>query len=120
MILKFIKFCVVGGSGALIDFGITYLCKEKLNLHRYAANTLGFCIAASSNYAINRYWTFESTNPILREFGLFVIFALVGLGINTLFVYLFERAKVNFYIAKFFAIVITSLWNFFVNYFYNF
>ncbi len=27
MIQQFIKFCVVGGSGVFVDFGITYLCK---------------------------------------------------------------------------------------------
>lgn len=28
MIQQFIKFCVVGGSGVFIDFGITYLARS--------------------------------------------------------------------------------------------
>ena len=30
MIEQFFKFCVVGGSGVFVDFGITYLCKDCL------------------------------------------------------------------------------------------
>ena len=44
MIQQFIKFCVVGGSGVFIDFGITYLCKEWLRLNKYLANSLGFLL----------------------------------------------------------------------------
>ena len=44
MIQQFIKFCVVGGSGVFIDFGITYLCKEWLRLNKYLANSLGFSV----------------------------------------------------------------------------
>ena len=29
IIIKFLKFCVVGFSGMLIDFGTTWLLKEK-------------------------------------------------------------------------------------------
>lgn len=35
MIQQFIKFCVVGGSGVFVDFGVTYLCKEWLRLNKY-------------------------------------------------------------------------------------
>lgn len=63
MIIQFIKFCVVGASGLLVDFGITYLCKEKIKLNKYIANSLGFIAAASSNYLLNRMWTLENTDP---------------------------------------------------------
>ena len=45
MIQQFIKFCVVGGSGVFVDFGVTYLCKEWLRLNKYLANSLGFLCA---------------------------------------------------------------------------
>ena len=34
MILQFIKFCVVGGSGVFVDFGVTYACKEWLRVNK--------------------------------------------------------------------------------------
>ena len=59
MFLQFIKFCVVGGTGVVVDFGITFLFKEKLKLNKYIANSLGFMAAASTNYLLNRWWTFR-------------------------------------------------------------
>ena len=50
MIEQFFKFCVVGGSGVFVDFGVTYLCKEWLKLNKYVANSLGFLCASTSNY----------------------------------------------------------------------
>ena len=41
MFLQFIKFCVVGGTGVVVDFGITFLFKEKLKLNKYIANSHG-------------------------------------------------------------------------------
>ena len=63
MIEQFIKFCVVGGSGVFVDFGITYLCKEWLRLNKYVANSLGFLCASTSIYIFNRLWTFHNENP---------------------------------------------------------
>lgn len=65
VLLKFIKFCAVGGSGIIIDFGLTYMCKEMIKINRYLANAIGFITAATSNYVLNRIWTFESIISIL-------------------------------------------------------
>jgi putative flippase GtrA len=60
LIAKFIKFCIVGFSGVFVDFGITWLAKERLRANKYLANSIGFICAASSNYLLNRNWTFKS------------------------------------------------------------
>ena len=67
MIEQFFKFCVVGGSGVFVDFGVTYLCKERLKLNKYVANSLGFLCASTSNYILNRIWTFQNENPDRSE-----------------------------------------------------
>lgn len=67
MIEQFLKFCIVGGSGVFVDFGITYLCKEWLRLNKYVANSLGFLCASTTNYILNRIWTFHNENPTLRD-----------------------------------------------------
>jgi putative flippase GtrA len=120
MLLKFLKFIIVGFSGMVIDFSVTILLKEKLKIHRYIANSAGFIAAATSNYFFNRWWTFHSTNPkIVAEYGTFIVISIIGLLINNLFLYLFEK-KMNFYLAKFLAIIVTSIWNFGANYYLNF
>lgn len=121
MILKILKFCTVGGSGMLLDFALTFLLKEKIKIHRYLSNATGFICAATSNFLLNRYWTFESNNPnVYQEFGYFFFFAVMGLILNTLFLVFFEKRDFNFYVSKFFAIVLTTIWNFTTNYFFTF
>lgn len=114
---KFLKFGVVGFTGVFVDFGITYLAKEKLHIQKYIANAIGFCTAATTNYFLNRIWTFESTNPkVMVEYTEFFIISLIGLGINTLVLWLLvSRFKMNFYVAKIFAIGVVTIWNFFAN-----
>jgi len=121
-IWTFIKFCLVGGSGVFVDFGVTFLGKEILKLNKYIANSIGFIVAATSNYLLNRFFTFESDNPqFLQEYALFFGFSLIGLGINNVIIYLLHsKWKWNFYLSKLFAIGVVTLWNFVMNYFFTF
>ncbi len=120
--LKFIKFCLVGFSGVFVDFGITFLFKEWLKVQKYVANAIGFTTAATTNYFLNRIWTFESHNPHMAlEFGRFFAIALIGLGINSLIIWAMSgRFKVNFYVSKLVATVVVTGWNFLINAYYTF
>lgn len=119
---KFIKFGVVGFSGVFVDFGFTYVCKEWLKIPKYIANAIGFSIAATSNYFLNRIWTFASHDPkIMLEFSQFFAISLIGLLINTFVLWiLVSRYKKHFYLSKLFAIAVVTLWNFLANYFITF
>jgi putative flippase GtrA len=121
-IWKFVKFCVVGFSGMVIDFGTTWLLKEKFKVNKYIANSTGFILAASSNYLFNRFWTFHSENPrIATEYMSFILISAIGLAINNLIIFLLnEKMKLNFYLSKLFAIGVVTIWNFFMNYLITF
>jgi putative flippase GtrA len=119
---KFLKFGMVGFSGFIIDFGITYLCKEIIRIPKYVSNGIGFLIAATSNYFLNRIWTFQSDNPnVAGEYIEFIFVSIIGLILNTLIVYLLsEKLKWNFYFSKVCAIAIVTFWNFFANLYITF
>jgi putative flippase GtrA len=119
---KFLKFGIVGFSGVFVDFGFTYVCKEWIKIPKYVANAIGFSIAATSNYLFNRVWTFHSHNPeMLMEFSQFFGISLIGLGINTLILWiLVSKYKKHFYLSKLFAIGVVTIWNFLANYFITF
>jgi len=121
-LVKFIKFGIVGFSGVFVDFGVTYICKEWLKIRKYIANSIGFIVAASSNYFFNRTWTFKSQNPdVATEYTAFIIISLVGLAIANLIVWLVHgKLKQNFYLSKLFAIGMVTIWNFFANYYITF
>ena len=115
---KFLKFCLVGFSGMIIDFGTTWILKEKIKVNKYFANSTGFILAASSNYLLNRLWTFHSDNPrIATEYTSFILISIIGLAINNLIIFLLnEKMKINFYLSKLFSIGVVTVWNFFMNY----
>ncbi|NQV01453.1 MAG: GtrA family protein [Bacteroidia bacterium] len=121
-LLKFVKFGIVGFSGVIVDFSITFVCKEYLKIQKYIANAIGFTIAAITNYFLNRVWTFESTNPnVILEFTRFFVIALIGLGINSTIVWAMTgKLKVNFYISKLVATIVVTAWNFLINAYYTF
>mgnify|MGYP002515268203 FL=1 len=122
LIERFLKFCIVGGSGVVVDFGITYLAKEFLKFNKYVANSLGFICAATSNYILNRTWTFGSNDPdVVMQYFRFFGFSLIGLAINNLVIYLLHgRVKWNFYIVKLIATCVVTFWNFSMNYIFTF
>ena len=122
LLLKFLKFGAVGFSGVFVNFGVTWLFKEVVKLNKYVSNILGFIVAATTNYLLNRWWTFQSTNPeVGTEYAKYFFISLVGLGIDTLTVYLLNsKLKWNFYLSKVFATGAATLWNFFGNLLFTF
>ncbi|MEI6888644.1 MAG: GtrA family protein [Bacteroidota bacterium] len=121
-VLKFIKFCLVGFSGVFVDFGITFICKEYIKIQKYVSNSIGFATAATTNYMMNRMWTFHSHNPqIGLEFSRFFLIALIGLGINLLIIWaLTGKFRVNFYVSKLVATLLVTFWNFLINAYFTF
>ena len=87
---KLIKFGLTGLLGMGIDFGTTWIVKEQLKWNKYIANCCGFLLAVVCNYWINRHWTFESVNRLwITEFSKFMMISLIGLALNTSFIYFF-------------------------------
>jgi putative flippase GtrA len=122
-LLSLIKFGFTGMSGLVVDFSITWLLKDELHLNKFLANAAGFTMAVISNYIINRLWTFSERErtKVSRQFASFLIVSLIGLLLNSGFVYLFnEQLLLNFYLSKAIAIMLVFFWNFSANYFFVF
>jgi putative flippase GtrA len=122
IVWKFIRFGIVGISGMGVDFGTTYLGKEIIKIQKYVANGIGFTVAATSNYFLNRIWTFKSHDPgIFLEYSKFLFVSVIGLGINTLVLWmLVSLLKRHFYLSKLFAIGVVMIWNFLANLLFTF
>ena len=105
-----------------IDFATTWVFKEGLKVNKYIANSIGFIFASSWNFALNRFWTFQSLYPkVAIQYFTFLSISVVGLGLNNLVVYILHgRFRMNFYLAKLAAVVIVTSWNFLMNYFFTF
>jgi putative flippase GtrA len=120
--IRCVKFGFVGFSGLIVDFGITWICKEKLKINKYLANSIGFLFGVTNNYFLNRYFTFQNHNPnIGNQFISFLVIAIIGFGLNTGFLYLLQKkTEINFYVCKVLVTLIVFFWNFGANSFYTF
>jgi putative flippase GtrA len=122
MLIKFIKFLIVGVSGLIIDFGLTYLCKEKIKLNKYLSNSIGFLVAGINNFILNREWTYDgSSGDIMIQFPVFISIVLVSLLVLNTTVWLgINKLKLNFYLSKIIGIVIITFLNFYAHLFITF
>lgn len=118
----FIKFGITGMSGLTVDFALTWLFKDGLQLNKFIANAIGFTAAVISNYLINRNWTFRDRKARAGlQFTAFFTVSLIGLLLNTAVIYLLDNLlQLNFYLSKGIAIFIVFFWNFSANYFFVF
>lgn len=126
-VLRFLRFCVVGVSGTIVDFGITWFFRDVVGLYELLANALGFTVAATTNYILNRIWTWGSQEKKVGvEYLKFFMVSLIGLGLNTLIlssllhVFAFDSDDLNFWCSKVVATLVVMLWNFFANNFFTF
>jgi putative flippase GtrA len=83
-----LKFAMVGGTGFVVDASILMLLYEVLQLDLLLARALAFFVAATSNWILNRLFTFSnlqlSSNKSaewLRFVGSAVVSAMPNLGI---------------------------------------
>jgi putative flippase GtrA len=127
LITKFIKFGIVGASGMLVHFSVLYLFKEVVGLNPFVANTIGFVTAATTNYILNRIWTFRSREKqVAVEYLKFILVSVIGLGVNNGTMWITGKLLPDwfddwrFYLIWVFAVGVTTLWNFFGNMLFTF
>ncbi len=60
--LQLLKFGLVGASGYLINLAVFVLLAGSLDVHHLVAAIGAFCVAVTSNFVWNRYWTFSATD----------------------------------------------------------
>lgn len=83
-VAEFVKFCLVGLSGVLLDTAVLVGVVELAGIDPRAAATLAFLAAVTWNYALNRMWTFRLApeRAIARSYASFVAVCLAGLGVR--------------------------------------
>jgi putative flippase GtrA len=58
--LQLAKFCLVGGSGYVVNLAVFSLAFAVGDLHHLVAATLAFLVAVTNNFWWNRRWTFSA------------------------------------------------------------
>lgn len=86
---QIIKFGMVGALCFLIDFAVT-MALTLLGMHHLAAAFFGFVISVIINYLLSFKFVFRHKEDLDRrkEFVIFLILSVIGLGINEALIYL--------------------------------
>lgn len=145
-IVRFLKFCVVGTIGTLIDFGFFNLFHNVIGIHQVIANTLSISLAIVNNYVLSRFWVYPETRKRQggRKFAQFIVVSLIAWALNTGILWGTERwvfgeagllaalvaplalaagtphGVLSSNMAKAIATAIVLFWNFFANRFWTF
>lgn len=93
LIKQILKFGVVGGLSFVIDFVVyTIVCKVLGGEYGYLiAGICGFTVSLIFNYLASMAFVFERKENANRkaEFLIFLILSLIGMGLNTLILWLY-------------------------------
>ena len=79
-----LRFLVVGSIGFAVDGGILLLLNSFAGWTPLAARAVGFPVAVSVTWWLNRIWTFRDgrARSMEHQYALYLIVQLAGLAIN--------------------------------------
>ena len=79
--LELVRFCVVGGSGYVINVGLFWLAYRDLPY--MVAFMIAFAVAATNNFIWNRVWTFKIEHGVPHvQYARFLAVSLLALAID--------------------------------------
>lgn len=123
--LQFIKFSFVGVSNLLVYYAV-YSLLVHFGCHYAVANGIGFVISVLNSFLWNSLFVFKKSGDKERSKAAtlvktFISYALTGLGLQNLLLYLFiNRAGLSKYVAPLLGVCFTTPLNFLLNKFWSF
>jgi dolichol-phosphate mannosyltransferase len=120
----FIKFCIVGASGVLVNLGI-FSALLALGVNKYIASPIAIQCSIFSNFLGNNYWTFRWRNllgPIHARGLRFNVVSILSLAISYLTFILLSRAfpALAPQVLQLIGIIPATLVNYFLNSYWTF
>jgi dolichol-phosphate mannosyltransferase len=118
---KAARFFTVGASGLLINYVISSLLTGGTvsNLWYIHGTLVGIIFSITTNFLLNKIWTFEDRNfslyYTLKQYGLFVAFSSLGASIQLLLVYLLVESGLSYSPSLITAVATAAISNFILN-----
>jgi dolichol-phosphate mannosyltransferase len=115
------RFYTVGASGLLVNYLVSLLFADAVvNFWYIHATVIGIAISMTSNFILNKIWTFEDRNfeakKTLVQYGKFVGFSSLGALIQLGMVYvLVDNYQIIYPLALIIAVIIAASSNFILN-----
>lgn len=115
LFIQLVKFGIVGVLATLLEWGIFYILTNIIHIHYGISTAIAFLISTVFNYYLSVKYVFDvdQEKSKKRNFIIFVIFSIIGLGLNELILFICIE-KINLYnmIGKIIATGIVMIFNF--------
>ncbi len=115
LIAQFMKFGIVGVIAFVIDYGLMVLLTELFGVNYLVSATISFTVSVIFNYVASMRYVFRHKENMSRrrEFVIFVVLSVIGLGINNGLMWLGTGLLgISYLITKLVATAVVMLWNF--------
>jgi putative flippase GtrA len=122
VILRTLKYMMATGVTFGMELFLLWLFTDIFNIHYIFSAILAFIITVSAGYIINRWFVFRnSRRPHLQAYSYFVAISLGGLLIVVVgLAILVQKFHVYYLYARICVIVLTFLWTYTMNVYFNF
>jgi dolichol-phosphate mannosyltransferase len=119
--VQLLKFCLVGGSGYLINLAVFALLASALGVHHIVAAIGAFVVAVSNNFFWNRHWTFEpGERPAHFQAARFFAVSIASLVVNLIVLELLVSGGLGELPAQAIAVAVAMPFNFVGNKLFTF
>jgi putative flippase GtrA len=115
--VQLFKFGLVGASGYVVNLLVFSLLVGPVGVHHIVAAVLSFCVAVTSNFVLNRIWTFRarSGHAGFQAVRFFTV-SVCALGVNLIVLYgLVDLANAPAVASQAIAIAVAMPFNFIGN-----
>ena len=115
LVKQFGRFAVVGTIAFVIDFGTMTALTELFGVDYLVSTTIGFSVSVVFNYFASMRYVFTHKEGMSRrrEFAVFVVLSIVGLGLNDALMYAgVDVLGIDYRPMKVLATMVVTLYNF--------
>ncbi len=119
---KVARFYSIGATGLLVNYFISFLLSNGVisNFFYLHATIIGIMVSITTNFFLNKIWTFEDKNftfrHTIRQYGLYATFSSFGAVIQLSLLYVFvESHGIQYALSLIMAVSVASISNFLLN-----
>lgn len=115
LIAQFMKFGIVGVIAFVIDYGVMIFLTEVFGVPYLISTTISFVVSVIFNYFASMRFVFKRKDDMnrRREFIIFIVLSVCGLGINDLLMWLMvDSLYIDYRLSKIVVTVVVAVWNF--------